>query len=152
MITFLVAYYAICQIFILAMFFYCYIRDELEFSRENLILVATLFVFGPLGVTAFFFASLYEKFKDDRKLKCQRAMTKWETAARKSTTDVNAWDWYMDPKSNETRHNLLRETISCLTDKELKLLITVDESTYEVEKPLVEAIMDEIIHREMVKA
>jgi hypothetical protein len=66
-------------------------------------------------------------------------------------TSTSRWDWYLDKRAQEDRYNLLRETIRSISDKDLATLASANKSTYEIEAPIRDAIIDELIERRILK-
>lgn len=152
MISILFIFYMACQGFMFCLLtFLCLVKKEIDIEKENIVMMSLLIAFGPLGVMAFLGVVMHERLQSWKRLHCQRALTKWETKAMADAGERSKWDWHTKKAESEARYNLLRETIQCLTDKELNLLVSVSRDTYELEKPVREAVMDEIIHREIMK-
>lgn len=146
----MIFFYLISVLLMIGFFGYVFFREEFDFSLENVMMAVILTTLGPLGLCLILSVNLYLSLQDATRYKCQAIMTRWETSARKTTKESH-WDWYNSPKTSETRYNMLRETINCLSDRELKLLLSVSKHTFEIEKPLRDALLDEVIYREISK-
>jgi hypothetical protein len=148
----LLSFYFACQIFLIVLFVYLYTQSCVELEKEDVAIMLLFLVFSPIGTLIFFGVILIENLQAKRRRACNRIVSKWENAARVGLDYDDTWDWYTDPSKAELRQNRLRETIGCLTDHELDMLITVHKTAYELEKFIRDAVIDEIIHREIRKA
>src|ERR1035437_5474693 len=100
------------------------IRDGIEPSKDNIMMIFIMTLFGPLTLIAVFGLVMYETRQTNRRYRCARIMTQWEMKARESSESdkYNRWDWYASLELQEDRYNLLRETIRLVSDKDLYTL------------------------------
>lgn len=148
-------YYLICMLSLAAFFTWVaydegWERVQEKTTKENALLIAVLILSGPLGVISGLCVVFYHEGLDRLRRDCNIATVKWEKVARQSYDLTQAsWDWY-EKDNQENRFNALRETIHCLTDRELKMLANVEEGMFKVDKPMKEALIDELLHRKIV--
>jgi len=124
-------------------------REEGDFDKDKLSVIAAMTAFGPLSLCALFAVIMHEHFSNKIRQRCNRIMTEWETRARKGSI-VNRFDWYTQKAHQEERYNMLRNCIREMSDRDLELLSRVGKSTYEIEKPLRESIIDELLERRIL--
>jgi hypothetical protein len=127
-------------------------RVKEKMDKEHVVMGSLLVLSGPLGVFALLCAIFYNVYQDKTRGVCSIAMTKWEQKAR-STTEFShphlRWEWYSE-KNKELRYNSLREVVYCLTDKELKMLVSVEQGMFNIDQPTKEALVDEMLHRKIL--
>jgi hypothetical protein len=143
-------FYLANQLVLLGFFVYAFFKEEFELTKDNLGVAAALIAGGPLGSFAIFCVVMHQHVSDRVRKKCGDAVHRWEVAARADSMR-SRWDWYKNMEAQEERYNLLREHISILTDAELEMLSKVSKSTFEIEKPVRDAIFDEILHRNIMR-
>ena len=141
--------YALTSTIVLDMCIYCARQTE-GFHKENIFLTVIMTLFSPLALIITLSTFTYEHLRDRKRAECARIMSSWESLARKNSA-VQRWDWYMSLKNQEERFNLLRESIRSMSDKDLNVLIGTNKNTFEIDKPLREAIVDELIERRIMK-
>lgn len=121
-----------------------------KMNKENTFLITALILSGPLGVFALLCVIFYHEAMDRLRRDCNNATVKWEKMARTNgSLGRSHWDWY-DDDNKENRFNALRETIYCLTDRELRMLANVEEGMFKIDKPMKEALIDELLHRKIL--
>lgn len=135
--------------FLLMMAWVAFVEGGVEWSKENIVMLVTMTLFGPLSLIALFSICVHEHREDKKRARCAVIVGDWEKRARGRTKTSN-WDWYIDKKVQEERFNQLRETIRSLSDKDLEILSNVSEHTFTVEKPLKEALIDEMLERKIL--
>jgi hypothetical protein len=123
-----------------------------EWTRSNMALVIGLTISGPIGIFAMFCCIVHDEMQGYVRRDVRKVLAKWETKARAQETVYNMsnWDWHGDKKYEEIKYITMRETIDFLSDKELKLLL--GQNVVTLDKEIVDAVANEIIHREIVKA
>lgn len=148
-------YYLLCMLVLVGFFSWVaydegWDRVKEKTTKENAFLIAALVASGPLGVLALLSVIFYHEGLDRLRRDCNVATTRWEKTARHSSNlPMENWDWYTE-ENKENRFNALRETIYCLTDRELKMLANVEEGMFKIDKPMKEALVDEMLHRKIL--
>lgn len=127
-------------------------RFKERLREKEMVVITTLFVLsGPMGCFALVCTAAYHTIQDRVRKKCNLAMHKWETKARRSLDmDLHSYTWHTNEKFKEARHNALREHVECLTDKEISLMISVSDEVFKVEPALRDALVDEVLHRKIM--
>ena len=140
----------ISQAVVLSIILWNIAYEGLEMSRENAGVMALMVAFAPIALFALFCHYRHENMQDQKRRKCSQVMNSWNRAAQ-AIDQVGSRNWYSD-KAREERLPLMRESIRSLTDKDLQLLAGVRKSTYEIEEPLRDAIVDELIERKILSS
>lgn len=119
-----------------------------DMDKGSVLLLTLMVVFGPLGLLALFIASWIEMRQASTRKRCGAIEHNWEKLARAGKAGLR--DWYMASEWQEQRLELLRETVYSLTDKELDLMLSVSKSTYNIDKPMRDTLIDEMICRKLL--
>jgi hypothetical protein len=122
-------------------------------NKSDIGLMTALILLGPIGVTAVFIAIVHEEMQGFIRMDCRRILAKWEKLAQsqQTTYEMSDWEWHKDKKHQEVKYTCMRETVGILSDKELKKLLKTGEDTMRLDKELLDAVANEIIHREIAK-
>lgn len=128
---------------------FCHFTDGIDWNKDNVMAMVFMFICGPLALLGITVLFTHEHVRDKKRMRCRAITSAWESKS-KAKSGINNWNWHMDKGSQEERYNLLRETIRSISDKDLEFLAKVDEDTYGIDKPLLDAIMDEILERRIL--
>ena len=146
----IVEFWLACQLTVLGILVYALATKDMDWTGENLAMMGIMLTFGPLALSMIFGLILHERMQSRIRSQCAAAMAKWESKARVNSNKVMAWDWYMNPKQKEERYNLLRTAIRTVSQKDLERLLRVGKNTFDVDGPIKEAIVDELIERKIL--
>jgi hypothetical protein len=148
-----------CQLIVAGIIGFTYFSSDPEdrskdfHTKKDALFVSMLILSGPLGVTAMLMAATHAYIQGLQRAKCSKILARWGRMARKqqNTYEISSWEWHMEKKYAEMKYTSMRETIGSLTDDELEELITASDDVIGLEREIVEAVADEIIHREIAK-
>ena len=142
---YLFVFYVSCQLILVGLFALAYSDGNLEANSKNVCMILTTVSLSPLGVLAVIGVIVDAYVQNNKRRKCESIMNRWKATAREGT---NWLEWELGG-SQDFRNSKLRETIGCLSDKELRLLTSVRRSTHSIEESTRDALVDEIIYREI---
>ena len=140
--------WSLCDIFMLCFFAWAS-YDGIEWDKEKVAVAIGMFLLGPLAMIAMFCVIIHEYYEGKYRKRAARIISKWEASAKAKSRN-STWNWYNDKVIQEERFNLLRESIRQVSDKDLDFLTRVGKDLYDIEQPLRDAIVDELIERRII--
>lgn len=140
--------YLLMQLTVAGLAIFAVKDSDNEFTKENVALIALLTAIAPLSLTGFGGFLLYDLMQNKRRSKVLKLINEWEHIAAEKA-GIPRWDWFSGSVSENFRHQSMREAVSWLSNDDLELLIKTTKSVVELDKPIRDAIVNEMVDRQL---
>lgn len=141
--------YFLMQLTVAGLAIFAMKSSEEEFTRDNVLLIALLVTIAPLSLTGFGGFLLYDLMQNKRRKRVLKLMNDWEHIAAEKA-GIPRWDWFRGSQDHKDfRHQCMRETVSWLSNDDLELLIKTAKNVVELDKPVRDAIVNEMVDRQL---